>query len=109
VQIPSVGARVIIPEATDPRPRLAFIGRVNNAYWSGYPPRTWVFLGPSSGRKERGRWVNTYELLYRQDTWDLESVIEFNGAPPSDATLGNGIARFRIYDSANFGALGFEL
>ncbi len=108
VQIPSVGARVTMAEATNPRTRQAYIGATNRGYWSGDPPQTWLFVG-LAGRFERDRWINTYELVYRQDTWDLESVIEYNGSPPSDATVGNGITYFRVYQSANYQQLGFEL
>ncbi len=108
VQVPSVGARVTIPERTNPRTRQRFIGMTNRGYWSGDPPQTWLFVG-LAGRLERGRWINTYEVIYRQDTWLLESVIEFNGAPPSDATLGNGITRFKVYASDNFNQLGFSV
>ena len=108
VQIPSVGARVMMAEATDPRNRIAFIGRVNAGWWSGNAPGTWLFVGVS-GNLEQSRWINQYDLLYRADTWRLESVIEFNSAPPSDATVGNGIAFFDVYQSANFNQLGFSL
>ena len=58
---------------------------------------------------DRGRWLNTYEVVYRADTWRLRSDIEFNGAPPSDATEGNGIEFFDVYPTANFNNLGFSL
>lgn len=108
VQIPSVGVRVLMTEATDVRPRRRFIGTTNSSYWSGDPPETWLFSGVA-GRLEQGRWLNTYELIYRVDGWRLESVIEFNGAPPSDATEGNGITHFKVYESVNFGGLGFSV
>lgn len=108
VQIPSVGVRVLMTETTDVRTRRGYIGTTNRGYWSGDPPETWLFAGVA-GRLERGRWLNTYELIYRSDGWRLQSVVEFNGAPPSDATPGNGIARFKVYQSVNFGALGFSV
>jgi len=108
VQIPSVGARVTMTENQDPRSRLGFIGKVNNNFWSGSAPHTWIMAG-LSGAKERDRWINTYELIYRADSWRLRSVIEFNGAPPSDATEGNGITTFEVYAAANFNGLGFSL
>lgn len=108
VQIPSVGARVTVTENTNPRIRQHFIGKTNRGYWSGDPPETWLFVG-LAGREERGRWLNSYEVVYREDGWRLESIIEFNGAPPSDATEGNGRTRFQIYEMANFQQLGFEL
>lgn len=108
VQIPSVGVRVLMTENVDVRARRPFIGTTNRSYWSGDPPETWLFAG-IAGRLERGRWLNTYELIYRLDGWRLQSVIEFNGAPPSDAAEGNGIARFQVYHSVNFGALGFTV
>lgn len=108
VQIPSVGVRVTLVENTNPRTRQRFIGMTNVGYWSGDPPQTWLFVG-LAGRQERRRWINTYELAYRQDTWLLESIIEFNGAPPSDATEGNGITRFKVYPSNNYQRLGFEV
>lgn len=108
VQIPSVGVRVIMTETTDVRERRDFIGTLNSGYWSGDPPHTWLFVGVA-GRKDKDRWINTYELIYRSDTWALLSTIEFNGAPPSDGVLGNGIARFQVYDAVNFGALGFSV
>lgn len=108
VPVPSAGARVTLTEASDPRTRLGFIGKVNAGYWSGNPPKTWFFAN-LSGARERDRWINTYELLYRADTWRLRSDIEFNGAPPSDASEGNGIQFFNVFESANFNALGFSL
>lgn len=108
VQIPSVGVRVLMTEASDVRSRRGFIGATNAGYWSGDPPETWLFAGVA-GRLERGRWLNTYELIYRVDGWRLESVIEFNGAPPSDASVGNGIRRFKVYGMINYAALGFSV
>lgn len=108
VQIPSVGARVLMAEATDPRKRLGFIGKVNSNFWSGFKPRTWLFAG-LAGNLDRGRWLNTYEIIYREDTWRLRSDIEFNGVPPSDASVGNGIRFFDVYPLRNFNNLGFSL
>ncbi len=108
VQIPSVGARVTMTETTKPRIRQHYIGTTNRGYWSGDAPETWLFVG-LAGRKDRGRWINTYEVIYREDGWRLESIIEFNGAPPSDATEGNGRVRFKIYANQNFQQLGFEV
>ncbi len=109
IQIPAIGVRVLIVEAGDPSNKLGFVSRVNSGFWSGYLPKTWLFVGPVSGSEERGRWLNTYELLYRPDTWRLESIVDVQGAPPSNATEGNGIEYFDIYEAVSFGALGFSI
>lgn len=108
VQRPSVGARIVMSELSDIRERLPFSGAINSARWSGYGPGEWL-LGGMESREERGRWVNTHELFYNPDTWRFESVVEYFGAPPDDATAGNGIARFDVYPSMNFNLLPFRL
>lgn len=108
IEVPSLGARVTMVESGDPRSRRGFIGKLNSAFWSSEAPKTWVFAG-LSGQYENGRWINQYELLWREDTWRLRSVIEFNASPPSDATEGNGIAYFDVRGLANFNQLGFSL
>lgn len=109
VQIPSIGVRVTMVEDADPRSKIEFVGKINSSRWSGEDKHKWLFVGPANGALEHGRWTNSYELLFRTDGWDLESVIEFNGAPPSDATVGNGIAIFQIYEAKSFSNIGFEL
>ncbi len=109
IQLPAVGVRVLIAESRDPSSRLDYVSKVNGGYWSGYAPGTWLFVGPISGVLERGRWLNTYELLHRPDTWRLHSVVEVYGAPASNATEGNGIRSFDVFADANFGQIGFTL
>lgn len=90
------------------KPLLGFSGTINQGFWSGYPPRTWL-LGGIDSRLDRDRWLNSYELFYKPDTWRFRSVVEYYGAPPSDATLGNGIAEFDVYADSNFNSLPFQL
>ncbi len=109
IQLPAVGVRVLMAEGSPPSSRLGFVSKVNAGYWSGYPPKTWLFIGAISGIEERGRWLNTYELVHRPDTWRLASYVEVQGAPASNAAEGNGIAHFDVFEAANFGQLGFGL
>lgn len=108
VQRPSVGARIIMSDRQSVQGLLDFSGTINQAFWSGFPPQTWL-IGGIDSRLDRDRWINSFELFYKPDTWKFRSVVEYFGAPPSDATLGNGIADFDVYQSANFNRLPFQL
>lgn len=108
VQRPSIGVRVTVSESSSIEDRLSFSGSINGAYWSGYAPKTWL-IGGMESRWDRDRWLNTYELFYKADTWRFESRVEYFGAPPDDATVGNGIAFFDVYPQENFNRLPFGL
>lgn len=108
IQRPTVGTRITVIENDNIEQRVDFSGTINASRWSGYGAQTWL-LGGLDSRLDQGRWVNAYELFYKPDTWKFESVVEYFGAPPSDATLGNGIARFDVYAKMNFNALPFTI
>ena len=111
IQRPSIGARVTMSEADSIAPLLTQgfgQGGINLGRWSGYPPKTWL-VGGMDSQWERDRWVNTYELFYKPDTWQFRSTVEWYGAPPSDATVGNGIQIFDVYPTVNFNQLPFTL
>lgn len=108
VQRPSVGARITVSEQASIEDNLRFSGSINSAFWSGYQPKTWL-VGGMESRWDRDRWLNTYELFYKADTWRFESRVEYFGAPPDDATEGNGIAFFDVYPQENFNRLPFGL
>ena len=108
IQRPEVGVRVVVVENENIERNIRLSGTVNAGRWSGYPEKTWL-VGGLDSRMEMGRWLNTYELFYKPDTWRFRSVVEYFGAPPSDATLGNGIADFDVYASQNINLLPFRL
>lgn len=108
VQRPSIGVRVTISDIRTIERLLEFAGTVNEGTWSGYPAQTWL-IGGMDSRREGNRWINTIEFFYRPETWKFKSVLEYFGAPPDDATEGNGIEFFDVYRAKNFNRLGFGL
>lgn len=114
-------------ERGPPTPRLIneFAGHINEAQWSGYPPRTWLMFSPRSRRADDGkRFVITYQFAYRKNTWDhvveqtqLNFVTASTGQSPFSATGTTSVLKgvtikkfnYEIYERADFNQLGFRI
>ena len=79
--------------------------RVNASAWRGYAPKTVLCFELSWDAAERGGYNVTYEFVINPKTWAHEGAISINGLVPSDATPGNGLQTFEIYETVDFGPL----
>jgi hypothetical protein len=86
-----------------------YVGKVNDATWSGYAAGTWL-CSSAIFEPESGGGFLTYELQYNPRTWQFEAHLiqtwgGFNVEPP-EAVLNNGIEMFDVYDTAAFSGIG---
>ena len=82
--------------------------RVNASAWRGYAPKTVLCLEIAWESAQGGGYNVNYEFVINPKTWIHEGAIKVSrsgGGVPVDATIGNGIERFDIYNVADFTSL----
>ena len=86
-----------------------FLGKVNDKIWSSYPAKTWL-LSAISVREIKGEFEVLYTFSHDINTWRAVVTALLTQADadafPLDEDTGNGIARYDVYETANFDQLG---
>jgi hypothetical protein len=113
VQRPQLQAVFTRTENSLPLSALAsHLGKVNSSPWSGYPAKTWLCTSISAN-EDKGKFEVSYTFNQRDTGWRAFIVVPLTRAEASDFPLdldsGNGIARYDVYESADFNALGLSL
>lgn len=99
-------------ERDDPERRSAASqGHTNLVAWRGYEPETMLIREISfDPNPQIGGWDVRYVLVYDPRTWRTERTFRIGThigfQTPQDATIGNGIERFKMFPTAAFSALG---
>lgn len=83
----------------------ALTGKINRSPFLGFPAGTWLCRRINPRAIAGGRYRTTYELIYDPRGWRLEGAVDYAGLVPFDATPGNGIEFFDIYEQADFSPL----
>ena len=98
-------------ERDDPESKAArYQGHTNQVTWRGYAPETMLIreigFDPNT---EFGGWDVRYTFVYDRKTWRLEKSLKIASSigfqTPQDATLGNGIERFKMFPTLPFSVL----
>jgi len=86
-----------------------YLGKVNSAEWSGFPPRTWLCSSITAEENAESYDVE-YTFVHRAETWRIEvlaGITEDQASQfPIDVETGNGYAVYEVYEQANFNNLG---
>lgn len=109
-----------LPSLTD---HLRFKMKTNKYPWSGQPAQTWLILGVDSSPNQSGNHDHRYQLAHTEgevagDGWryraEVGKGISGRGTTTlqylaKNATIGNGIELFEMYEPIDFAQLGFTI
>lgn len=110
VERPQMRVTLTRIEPAPPKEAISkYLGKLNLSEWSGFPAGTWLCSGINA-REDRGEYKVDYSFVYRAEGWKVEIIIgltaEQGNEAPIDVDIGNGFARYEVYDRANFNELG---
>lgn len=89
---------------------LDFFGKVNSTQFFGFASKTLLLLGLANADTNKGLTQEVaYEIVFKPDTWRHQARLLIGGRLPTDATLGNGIEVYDVFESIDFAGLGISL
>lgn len=93
-------------ERDDPeRAALRFHGRTNDSVWRGYPKFSVLLQEVRSEPDPDGGYRVSYGFVFNPKTWRAEATITVFTVVPLDATEGNGIEFYHVYEPVSFAPL----
>ena len=93
-------------ERDDPEPAARdFPNKINRDRWRGYPALSVYRDDVSFSADPDGGYRVDYTFTYNPKGWRIENTVEIANQVPRDATVGNGIQFFSIYEAVSFAAL----
>jgi len=110
IEIPQLRVTFTRTETSLPKSAVnTYLGKLNATPWSGYEAKTWICSGINA-RQNKGKFDIDYSFIYKKEGWELEVTVGITAADaaevPLDVESGNGYARYQVYPTADFNALG---